>query len=281
MKVNRSSSKRAYKKRRTVRKSRVNRRRKTQRGGWPDLGSLAKAAAEAKKLAEAGKGAIASGAFSAVMVNSLVNLGKVMSSLMIMLHIAKTYSSNPIEAKRLIDAKADQLIKDNPTATECVSKLKTAIDLKIKQNIVSKITSSSDAAGALSASIDKMPSLLEMIVVKQREILDAPDKALFIKGIIDAKITELKSSIQAIRTQNPDLANCFDKMKQQIETEVKTKMDELKAKIDTVIKNNPNAVNGLMEAIEQAKSLADKGKQGLSTTAAGVVSSKFGFGFGK
>jgi hypothetical protein len=280
MKVNRSSSKRAYKKRRTVRKSRVNRRRKTQRGGFNFAEMRAKAEAEAKKLAEAGKGTIASGAFSVVMVNSLVNLGKVMSSLMIMLHIAKTYSSNPIEAKRLIDAKADQLIKDNPNATECVSKLKNAIDLKIKQNIVSKIpSSSSDTAVALSASIDKMPSLLEMIVVKQTEILGAPDKALFIKGIIDAKITELKSSIQAIRTQNPDLANCFDKMKQQIETEVKTKMEDLKAKIDTVIKNNPNAVNGLMEAIEQAKSLADKGKQGVSM-AAGVASTKFSFGFG-
>ena len=101
MKVNRSSSKRAYKKRRTVRKSRVNRRRKTQRGGWPDLGSLAKAAAD--KATAAASAGISKGAAVAIALQAqpaLVAINKLSTSLFTLVFIAKNFVSNPIAAKQ-------------------------------------------------------------------------------------------------------------------------------------------------------------------------------------
>ena len=206
-------TKHAYKKRRTVRKSRVN-RRKTQRGGFGlmgFMGSVAKGAAErgmsgitdkikgatsaistspmAANIIERGK-SVAQSAQKSVsgisagtvvltvttgLITALTALGKAMFSLIVMLYIAKTYISNPAEAKRLMDAKADQVIKDNPKAANCVKKLQEAIALKINQNIVSKnLPSPAAAAGAtasaLSASIDKIPSLFDLILAKKKRV---------------------------------------------------------------------------------------------------------------
>jgi len=263
MKVNRSSSKRAYKKRRTVRKSRVIRRRKTQRGGG--FGDLLNAA---KGVASAG---IAKGAAVAIALQAqpaLLAINKLSTSLFTLVFIAKNFVSNPIAAKQLLDEKIDILIAANPNAKACIetiqAKINAAADAAVAK-AAGAATAVAAAAGATeAANFDKVLTPLDNIRDKFSEFMDNPDKAGFLKGIVLAKKTELETAIIAVKgdPKNAEIVECFGKLKTNIETKVnesvsqiQTKFDEIKTKYSTEIEQIKTVLNAAKNVVDSLKAL--------------------------
>ena len=263
MKVNRSSSKRAYKKRRTVRKSRVIRRRKTQRGGWPDLGSLAKAAADAATSGIA-KGAAFKIALQAQPALEAIN--KLSTSLFTLVFIAKNFASNPIAAKQLLDEKIDILKAANPNATECIDTIRAKINVAANAAVAKAAGAAATVAAAAgateAANFDKLQTPLDNILSKFSEFMANPDKAGFLKEIVLAKKVELDTAISVMKTANPDIFKCFNDLKTNIETKVnehvlviQTKFDEIKTKYSTEIEQIKTVLNAAKTVVDRLKAV--------------------------
>ena len=262
MKVNRSSSKRAYKKRRTVRKSRVIRRRKTQRGGI-NFGGLLDAA---KGAASSG---IAKGAAFTIALQAqpaLEAINKLSTSLFTLVFIAKNFASNPIAAKQLLDEKIDILKAANPNATECITKIQDKINAAANAAVAKAAGAAAAVAAAAgateAANFDKVQTPLDNILSKFSEFMANPDKAGFLKGVVLAKKVELDTAISVMKTANPDIFKCFNDLKTNIETKVnehvfviQTKFDEIKTKYSTEIEQIKTVINAAKTVGDRLKAL--------------------------
>jgi len=274
MKVNRSSSKRAYKKRRTVRKSRVNRRRKTQRGGG--FGDLLKGAASAKlanapSLIVMGKGLqSATSGLTAIptLLLKLKDIGKATTYPKVLFDILVNFSRDPKKALELLNSIRTDLLKlldAKEDVKNCLSTLETRINERIKQSALV-------AAAAASKVMVTPPSpttFLDVISSKKEDFSKSTDKGEMIKGIIQTKINEVNTAIDGYLKDpvNKDIIGCIKLLKDRMNAKILANAEELKMKFTEIRSKHSGEEAKLMGVIETAKAFMDTLKQ--SAVAAG------------
>ena len=279
MKVNRSSSKRAYKKRRTVRKSRVIRRRKTQRGGI-NFGSLAKGL----DLSVIGNGlqtvaasaSSATGGLTAITTLSLKlkEIGSATTYPKVLFDILVNFARDPKKALDLLNSKRDGLLKlldAKDDIKNCLSTLETKIKERIAQSASVAAVAAAAAAAASKVAVTPLSSttFLDVIIAKKEEFSKAPDKGEMIKGVIQTKINEVNTAIDGYLKDpsNAPIIECIKLLKDRMTAKIQANAEDLKTKFTEIRSKYSDQEAKLMGLIEMAKAFMDTLKQ--SVVAAG------------
>lgn len=279
MKVNRSSSKCAYKKRRTVRKSRVNRRRKTQRGGISFAEIRAAAAAAAKeKLVEAapslsimGKGIInGAGGLTAIptLLLKLKEIGSATTYPKVLFDILVNFSRDPKKALELLNSIRTDLLK-LLDAKDDVKNCLSTLEARIKERIAQSASVAAAAAAKVMVTPPSPTTFLDVIIAKKDEFSKSQDKGEMIKGVIQTKINEVNAAIDGYLNDpvNKDIIGCIKLLKDRMTAKIQANAEDLKTKFTEIRSKYSDQEAKLMGVIETAKAFMDTLKK--SAVAAG------------
>jgi hypothetical protein len=237
--VKRSSSKRAYKKRRTVRKSRVIRRRKTQRGGMKfgvsvGKGLLGNAAATFKEKtqnfadtigatisekADNLKGIMKSGidkfndyrdmSFQDKILSQLgaaftvvLSVSKMISYIGTYIYIAKLMISNPEYAKQMFELKKQEIQAKNQELAAC---FETAL------KSIKPADSGAAPTPAPAPEAPKEESLADILVSRFNEFRQSQSKSQILKDIAKNLIERKRAEIESLKVNQTtkDIYECL------------------------------------------------------------------------
>ena len=254
--VKRSSSKRAYKKRRTVRKSRVIRRRKTQRGGMIfgssglSISTMSKVGAGLAKSVGTSmlNGASAAGSeffkkkteqlkdklssFSAPtaaeivalalggFVATLINISKMISYIGAYIYIAKLMTSNPEYAKQMFEIKKQEIQAKNQELAECFEKAFSAIsptDTQAQPQVEPILP-------------EKEESIIDEFIRRIGEFKQSESKSQFVKEIVNKFIQRKRAEIESLK-DNPKTKGIYECLKTALKV-VDEKKDEMGAEVE-------------------------------------------------